>query len=117
MLTRSPAVSTAPVLIIFFMLFLVHLQPLDAGGPFSGEAARTGRLVLILLPYGLTDLCLGIGLAGVAGRRREVMAVLKAAGKALYRAKRSGRNRLRRETPSSSRNRPKKGNRIYDRGV
>ena len=61
MLKRLTAVSTAPFLIIVFMLFLVHLQPLDTEGLFGGEAARTARLVLFLLPYGLAALCLGIG--------------------------------------------------------
>ena len=60
-LKRLTAVSTAPALIIVFMLFLAHLQPLDAGGLCGGEAARTGRLVLVLLPYGLVALCLVIG--------------------------------------------------------
>ncbi len=61
MLKRLTAVSAAPLLIIVFMLFLVHLQPLDTGGLFGDEAARTARLVLFLLPYGLAALCLGIG--------------------------------------------------------
>ncbi len=62
MFKRLTTVSTAPVLIIFFMLFLAHLQPLDAGGLISGEAARTGRQVLVLLPYALAVLCLSIGI-------------------------------------------------------
>ncbi len=61
MLKRLTMVSAAPVLIILFMLFLVHLQPLDRVGLISAEVARTGRLVLDLLPYGLAVLGLGIG--------------------------------------------------------
>ncbi len=62
MLKRLTVVSAAPVLIILFMLFLVHLQPLDRVGLISADVARTGRLVLDLLPYGLAALGLGIGL-------------------------------------------------------
>lgn len=62
MFRRLTAVSTAPVLIILFMLFLVHLQPLDMGGLVNEEVARTGRIVLALLPYGLAVLGLGIGI-------------------------------------------------------
>ena len=61
MFKRLTAVGTAPVLIVIFMLFLVHLQPLDRMGLISAEGARTGRLVLDLLPYGLAVLGLGIG--------------------------------------------------------
>ncbi len=61
MLKRLTVVSVAPVLIILFMLFLVHLQPLGRMGLISTDGARTGRLVLDLLPYGLAVLGLGIG--------------------------------------------------------
>ncbi len=62
MFKRLTAVSTAPVLIVICMLFLVHLQPLDITRLISAEVARTGRLVLDLLPYGLALLGLGIGI-------------------------------------------------------
>ncbi|MDJ0885392.1 MAG: hypothetical protein QNJ48_14595, partial [Desulfobacterales bacterium] len=62
MLKRLTVVSAAPVLIILFMLFLVHLQPLDRMGLISADGVRTGHLVLDLLPYGLAALGLGIGL-------------------------------------------------------
>ncbi len=62
MFKRLTAVGTAPVLIIIFMLFLVHLQPLDMTRMISDEVARALRLFLDLLPYGLVCLGLGIGI-------------------------------------------------------
>jgi GGDEF domain-containing protein len=61
MFRRVAAVSTAPALIILFMLFLVHLQPLAWGRLVNEDIVRTGRIVLDLLPYGLALLGVGIG--------------------------------------------------------
>ena len=62
MLRRLTAVGAAPASIILFMLFLAYLQPLDAGRLVDADAVRTGRFVLMLLPYGLAALGLGIGI-------------------------------------------------------
>ena len=62
MLKRLSAIGSAPLLIIVFMLFLVHLQPLDMTRMIGAEVARTARLILNLLPYGLAALGMGIGI-------------------------------------------------------
>jgi diguanylate cyclase (GGDEF)-like protein len=62
MFKRVVAIGTAPALIILFMLFLVHLQPPAWGRLVNEDFARTGRIVLDLLPYGLALMGIGIGL-------------------------------------------------------